>query len=86
MAQTVQSGHTRCAQCRLKFHIEIEEPRCPKCNYLLHMLTEPRCPECGGALGAEELAASGPETPAPETAEAPSGEAAQADQPPPERE
>lgn len=58
--QTLDSGHARCGHCRLKFHIEIEEPRCPKCNYLLHMLTEPVCPECGQPLSAEELATSAP--------------------------
>lgn len=53
--QTVQTGASRCVACRLKFHIQIEEPRCPSCGYLLHQLTEPRCPECGRALDAAEL-------------------------------
>ncbi|MFW6060941.1 MAG: zinc ribbon domain-containing protein, partial [Phycisphaeraceae bacterium] len=68
--QEVDSGHARCATCRLKFHIEIEEPRCPACNYLLHMLTEPVCPECGRQLGPEEVAAQapGPAPSAPPTA------------------
>ena len=59
-AQTVQSGHARCEKCRLKFHIEIEEPRCPDCNYLLHMLTEPVCPECGRALDHDSVPAPAP--------------------------
>ncbi len=25
----------------------IGEPRCRKCQYILHGLSEPRCPECG---------------------------------------
>lgn len=54
--QRVQAGHSRCTSCRLKFRIEIEEPRCPGCNYLLHMLAEPVCPECGRTLGMDELA------------------------------
>ncbi len=54
--QTVPSGHSRCQQCKLKFHIEIEEPRCPQCGYLLHMLEHPVCPECGAKLGTEEIA------------------------------
>ncbi len=45
--QTVNAGATRCAACGLKFRIEIEEPRCPKCDYLLWQLPERRCPECG---------------------------------------
>ncbi len=54
--QTVQTGHSRCVQCRLKFEIDIEEPRCPKCQYVLHQLTKPVCPECGCALNPDELA------------------------------
>jgi len=47
---TVQSasvGPSQCSACGLKLHVEIEEPRCPKCNYLLWQLPERRCPECG---------------------------------------
>ena len=58
--QTLNSGTSRCRNCRLKFRIEIEEPRCPSCGYLLHMLTEPRCPECGQALGSDELGSHAP--------------------------
>ena len=48
-------------RCGLKFHIRLEEPRCPKCDYLLFMLQSDRCPECGtpvrgGAPNKEELA------------------------------
>jgi len=85
-AQTVHSGHTRCVQCRLKFHIEIEEPRCPNCNYLLHMLTEPKCPECGRALGAEELpgdaAAPNPDASPTVSPDAPSADPARSDDTP----
>jgi hypothetical protein len=45
--QTVQAGTSHCAACGLKFRIEIEEPRCAKCDYLLWQLPERRCPECG---------------------------------------
>ncbi|MEE9211169.1 MAG: zinc ribbon domain-containing protein [Phycisphaeraceae bacterium] len=55
LEQTVTSGYSRCRRCRLKFRIEIEEPRCPKCNYLLYQLTAPRCPECGQALAPDEM-------------------------------
>jgi hypothetical protein len=53
--QTVSSGHSRCSSCKLKFEIKIEEPRCPRCDYLLHKLTAPVCPECGLELGDEEV-------------------------------
>lgn len=55
LEQTVPHGHSRCRQCRLKFEIRIEEPRCQKCNYLLHQLTTPVCPECGTRLSQEEI-------------------------------
>lgn len=45
--QTVNAGKSRCHACGLKFNIEIEEPRCPQCDYLLWQLPERRCPECG---------------------------------------
>lgn len=56
LEQTLPSGTSRCGRCRLKFTVEIEEPRCPECGYVLHMLTEPRCPECGSALAPAEIA------------------------------
>lgn len=56
LEQTVTSGHSRCAGCKLRFEIKIQEPRCPKCDYLLHKLTAPVCPECGQSLGDEEVA------------------------------
>jgi len=55
MEQTVRSGHSRCVGCKLKFEINIEEPRCPQCDYLLHKLTEPTCPECGMGLSGDEI-------------------------------
>jgi hypothetical protein len=55
--QTVAAGPSRCVKCRLRFSIEVEEPRCPKCSYLLYQLTEPRCPECGEPIGADEVLA-----------------------------
>jgi hypothetical protein len=45
--QTVDAGASKCGACGLKFRIEIEEPRCAKCDYLLWQLPERRCPECG---------------------------------------
>lgn len=57
-SQTVHTGHSRCRKCRLKFNIEVEEPRCPHCEYLLHNLTKPVCPECGTELSEEEVTAA----------------------------
>jgi hypothetical protein len=31
----------------LEIHVSFTEPRCPKCGYLLYMLSSDRCPECG---------------------------------------
>jgi hypothetical protein len=45
--QVVDAGASQCAACGLKLRIEIEEPRCAKCDYLLWQLPERRCPECG---------------------------------------
>ncbi|UCD29928.1 MAG: hypothetical protein JSV03_05485 [Planctomycetota bacterium] len=45
--QVVVAGASKCSGCGLKFRIEIEEPRCTKCGYLLWQLPERRCPECG---------------------------------------
>jgi len=45
--QTVGAGASQCTACGLKFGIEIQEPRCVKCDYLLWQLPERRCPECG---------------------------------------
>lgn len=45
--QVVNAGASQCQSCGLKFRIEIEEPRCAKCDYLLWQLTQRRCPECG---------------------------------------
>jgi predicted Zn-ribbon and HTH transcriptional regulator len=55
LEQRLPSGPSRCGQCRLKFRIDIEEPVCPTCGYVLHQLTQPTCPECGTALAPEEI-------------------------------
>jgi hypothetical protein len=48
--QTVGVGDSACSTCNLKFHIRVEEPRCPNCDYVLFMLQSDRCPECGTPL------------------------------------
>lgn len=47
MLQTLDAGPARCSVCGLKIRIDIEEPRCVQCNYLLWQLPDRRCPECG---------------------------------------
>jgi hypothetical protein len=46
----VDAGASQCTACGLKLRIEIEEPRCAKCDYLLWQLPQRRCPECGTAF------------------------------------
>lgn len=46
-SQVLNAGKSKCTACGLKFTIEIEEPRCANCDYLLWQLPERRCPECG---------------------------------------
>lgn len=48
--QDLPVGDSACIHCRLKFKIEVEEPRCGKCGYILRGLTRPICPECGETL------------------------------------
>ena len=50
LSQVLDAGKSKCTACGLKFTIEIEEPRCVKCDYLLWQLPERRCPECGTAF------------------------------------
>jgi membrane-associated PAP2 superfamily phosphatase len=59
--QTIRTGDSSCVHCGLQFHLEITEPRCPGCGYLLFMLRAARCPECGIELAAN---ATPPATPA----------------------
>lgn len=51
--QTLPVGAAACPTCHIGFKIRLEEPRCPKCDYLLFMLTSDRCPECGWKIEGE---------------------------------
>lgn len=50
--QTLPVGRSACANCRLKFALEIEEEQCPRCGYPSYLLTSSACPECGTKLKA----------------------------------
>jgi ribosomal protein L37E len=56
--QTLNVGHSKCAECGLKFQIEIEEENCAKCGYPLYKLESAACPECGTPILRPGLAAS----------------------------
>jgi hypothetical protein len=53
--QTLPAGDAQCPTCGLRIHTSFEEPRCPKCDYLLYMLTSDRCPECGEPIRAAAI-------------------------------
>ncbi len=54
-SQRVGFGGAACTACGLRIEITIEEPRCPKCGYLLYRLTSPICPECGTAIAGQPV-------------------------------
>ncbi len=62
--QPIAAGRSTCRKCRLVFHFEIEEERCPKCGYLLYKLVSDRCPECGTPIFTPPPAALTPDHPA----------------------
>jgi RNA polymerase subunit RPABC4/transcription elongation factor Spt4 len=45
--QSISLGDGQCSSCHLRFRIQIEEPRCQECDYLLLRVTSDVCPECG---------------------------------------
>ena len=53
--QTVSVGRSKCAECGLKFQIEIEEENCVKCGYPLYKLESAACPECGTPIARPAL-------------------------------
>jgi ribosomal protein L37E len=54
-SQELGVGRSKCAQCGLKFSIEIEEDNCRKCGYPLYKLTSRTCPECGTPIAQQAL-------------------------------
>ncbi len=51
--QELLVGRSKCAECGLKFRIEIEEENCPTCGYPLYRLESSVCPECGTSIVGE---------------------------------
>ncbi|MBU0717421.1 MAG: hypothetical protein KJ749_04160 [Planctomycetes bacterium] len=54
--QKLPAGRSRCAECGLRFSIEIDEEQCSSCGYPLYRLTSSACPECGTPFGPEDTA------------------------------
>ena len=55
--QELPMGESQCSGCKLRFMIQMEEPRCPACGYSLRGLTSPQCPECGRMISQAPSAA-----------------------------
>ena len=51
--QTSPVGRSICAGCGLRITVNVEEPRCSECDYLLYGVHCKRCPECGMEIAAE---------------------------------
>lgn len=61
LAQELAAGggeSSRCARCRLRIVIEVDEPRC-ECGYALYRLTGALCPECGREVPEQDRWLSG---------------------------
>lgn len=48
--QVVGLGDGVCGDCGLRIHIQVQDPKCPMCEYLLYKLQSDHCPECGAAI------------------------------------
>ncbi|UCC31069.1 MAG: hypothetical protein JSU86_02095 [Phycisphaerales bacterium] len=49
--QSIRLGDSACTVCGLRISTRIEEPRCPRCDYLLYGLISDRRPEGGTVIG-----------------------------------
>lgn len=47
--QNLSVGDSACQRCGLLFSIQVIEPRCLNCGYLLYRIDSAQCPECGAA-------------------------------------
>jgi hypothetical protein len=45
--QKITTGGASCAECGLRIVVNLEQPQCAKCGYILYGLKFERCPECG---------------------------------------
>ncbi|MHC4141142.1 MAG: hypothetical protein ACYSUF_04405 [Planctomycetota bacterium] len=48
--QSIGLGGAACKFCSLRIEVQVEEPVCRECGYLLYQLTSDVCPECGTAI------------------------------------
>lgn len=48
--QSIHTGGAACSECGLRIVVQLEEPHCATCGYLLFGLKSDRCPECGTPL------------------------------------
>lgn len=48
--QELAAGHDRCRKCRLVIAIDVREPRCSGCGFLLYRFAGDNCPECGRTI------------------------------------
>jgi hypothetical protein len=64
--QTLPVGtEAACAGCGLRIAVQVTEPRCPNCEYLLYGLKSDRCPECGTPISGGGGAIAEPFAPTP---------------------
>ncbi len=57
--QVIDVGGAVCEKCGLRMRVEIAEPRCSRCDYLLFGQRYERCPECGDPVRYDEMARMG---------------------------
>jgi predicted RNA-binding Zn-ribbon protein involved in translation (DUF1610 family) len=53
--QELGLGRDRCRKCRLVITIDVREPRCPGCGFLLYRVPGGRCPECGRTIPPDDV-------------------------------
>jgi len=52
--EQMRTGVSTCSSCGLRIEINVQEPRCEGCGYLLYRLEGDACPECGLSIPREK--------------------------------